>query len=198
MTIEDRISLLIPAYLRGELSDIEREEIETLSAQNPAIAADIELQKNLKQALSDNESDFVPGDLGWARLSKAIDASQPTHVKTKPLPAYWRYAAIALAAVTVGQTGLLGSLMVNDTQDAQYMPVSETHAAPYTAKIEFAKDTFTHDVTAALRSVDGSIISGPSSLGLYQVKFESTAACQSASEKLQSEPVIASMISSCE
>lgn len=198
MTDEDRISLLIPAYLRGELSDSDRREVETLSKQNPAIAADIEFQKNLKQALSENKNDFASGELGWARLSKAIEESQPEQTKTKSQPAYWRYAAIALAVIAVGQTGLLSSLMVQDNPGSQYMPVSEPGTALNTAKIGFAQDTLTHDVTAALRSVNGTIISGPSSLGLYEVKFETIAACQTASEKLQSEPFIASMISDCE
>jgi len=61
MNIEDKTSLMIPAYLRGELSEPERQEIERLASENPRIAADIELQKNLKRALSKEEGAFEPG-----------------------------------------------------------------------------------------------------------------------------------------
>jgi len=71
--LEDKISLMIPAYLRGELSEAERLEVETSAAENPAIAADIEFQKNLKDALKPDEAAFKPGELDWARLSKSME-----------------------------------------------------------------------------------------------------------------------------
>jgi len=36
MTIEEKISLMIPAYLRGELTDAERQDIEKHAKANPA------------------------------------------------------------------------------------------------------------------------------------------------------------------
>jgi len=74
MSFNDKISLMIPAYLRGELSEEDRQQVEKLAAENPDIAADIEFQRNIKLALSKDENTYEPGDLGWAKLSKAMQS----------------------------------------------------------------------------------------------------------------------------
>jgi len=76
MSFEDKVSLMIPAYLRGELSEDERQEIENLAAKNPEITADIEFQKNLRNPPVEEVITVTLGDLGWARLINAMDVSR--------------------------------------------------------------------------------------------------------------------------
>lgn len=200
MTIEEKISLMIPAYLRGELTDAERQDIEKHAKANPAIAADIEFQKNLKSALSRDEGEFEPGELGWARLSKAMETTPDLDVEEKPRN-YWRYAAMILAVSTVAQGGLLGLLASDknqDTPDAKYVTVSEAPKTAFSSKFGFKQDAMTADLTQALQSVDGTIINGPSSLGLYEVGFKSERACLEAVEKFGNEPSIVETVSACE
>ena len=210
MNIEDKTSLMIPAYLRGELSAAEQQEIERLAAQNPQIAADIELQKNLKMALSKDRDAFEPGALDWARLSKAmnkpdIETSDTLHMADtlhkKETPQYWRYAAIMLAVITIGQAGVLGTQAFNSKQDdqsPQYVAVSEAPTGTLSAKFGFKSDAKASELTQALQSIEGTIINGPSSLGLYHIKFKSEAACLTAIDTLGNTPSLVSTVSACE
>jgi len=199
MTVEEQISLLIPAYLRGELTDSERQHVEKHAAENPEIAADIEFQKALKSALSPDQGDFTADETGWARLSNAMDSDSDLAVKTTPN--YWRYAAAILAVCTIAQGGLLSTKALDkdrDVQAAQYVTVSEAPETAISAKFGFKSDALTADLTRSLQAVDGIVIDGPSSLGLYRVGFKSEKACLTAVEKLAKEPSIVETVSACE
>ena len=198
MSFEDKISLMIPAYLRGELSEAARQEVENLAAENPDVAADIEFQRNLKLALNTDENTYEPGDLGWAKLSKAIEASDEAKGKTVSQPKFWRYAAAVLAVAAIGQAGVLGSLAVNKGQEAQYITASESSDGNYTAKMAFNVDATSGQITQALQSTSGVIIDGPSSLGFYQVEFKSKSDCKKATESFQTQPDIIETISACD
>jgi len=193
---EDKISLMIPAYLRGDVSESERQEIEAAAAKNPSIAADIEFQRNLKTALKSEQSDYVPGELDWARLSKAMEQTDEGANDNAAKPAFWRYTAIILAAATVGQAGILGSIALNDKSEVQYAPVSEI-AADNTLKLGFNPATPASQITETLQSVNAVIIAGPSSLGLYDIKFAPETNCESAVKTLKSKPNVVDTLSSC-
>jgi len=198
-SIEDKISLMIPAYLRGELSEEERQEVETHAAKNPEIAADIEFQRNLKASLTKDEAAYEPGDLGWARLSKAMEDSEQSGDSSKTQPKFWRYTAAILAVAAIGQAGVLSSLAFNKGQDAQYVTASETPTGKtYSTKVAFDTELTMNKLTESLQTVDGVIIEGPSSLGLYKVRFESETACQKAIESFQIWSNIVETVSSCE
>ena len=198
MSFEDEISLMIPAYLRGELSEEEQQQVETLAAQNPDFAADIELQRNIKLALVQDEDAYEPGDLGWAKLSKAMEFSNDTNVESEPQPKFWRYAAAILAVAVIGQAGVLGSLTLNKAQDAQYVTASDSSDGNYTVKMAFNTNATGGQITQTLQSVSGVIIDGPSSLGLYQLEFKSKSDCQTAAERFQTQVDIIETVSACE
>jgi len=197
-SFEDKISLMIPAYLRGELSESERKEVEILAARNPEIAADIEFQKNLKLALAKDENAYEPGDLGWAILSKAMENSDEGPNEAAKKPKFWRYAAAVLAVAVIGQAGVLGSMAFNKGQDAQYVTVSETSKAADTIKLGLHKELTVNQLTQILQLVDGSIIAGPSALGLYQVQFKSGSECLTAIDSLQKQRDVVDTVTSCE
>lgn len=198
-SFEDKISLMIPAYLRGELSEEERQEIETLAAKNPEIAADIEFQRNLKASLANDENAYEPGDLGWAKLSKAMEESDKSIASSASQPKFWRYTAAILAVAAVGQAGVLSSMAFNKGQDAQYVTASETpDIKTYSTKVAFGNDAKMSELTQTLQNVDGVIVKGPSSLGLYQVRFKSETDCQKAIESFQLRSDIVETVSSCE
>ena len=198
MSFEDKISLMIPAYLRGELSEAARQEVEKLAAENPDVAADIEFQKNLKLALGKDENAYEPGDLGWAKLSKAMELSDGAEGKAVSQPKFWRYAAAVLAVAAIGQAGVLGSLAVNKGPEAQYITASEAFDGKYTAKMAFNINATGGQITQTLQSVSGVIVDGPSSLGLYQVEFKSKSDCQKAADQFQAQREIIETISACD
>ena len=169
--IEDKISLLIPAFLRGELSESEQQEVELHALNNPNIAAEIEFQKNLKMALKHNQDNYEPGELGWAKLSKAMETTDIASPKEMKAPAskvkFWKYAAAILAVASIGQAGILGTIAAKSNQNAQYSYASETLTKNHIVKLGFNPEVNEDTITITLQSNNASIVSGPSSLGLY-------------------------------
>ena len=200
---EDKISLMIPAYLRGELSEAENQEIETLATTNPEFAADIEFQKNLKSTISVDEDTYEPSDLGWAKLSKAIDNIEMENTNmaandSATTPKFWRYAAMALAVAAVGQAGVLGSIALQKDQNAQYVTASDAGNAMLTLKLGLRDDLTVKQLTQTLQSLEGRVIAGPSSLGLYQIQFNSKDACLAAQNMFEKQIEFVDTMSSCE
>ena len=193
---------MIPAYLRGELSKSERQELEDHAAKNPAIAADIEFQKNLKSAIKSDQDNFEPGELGWAKLSKAMSESDVApdlerETVSRP-PKFWKYAAAILAVAAIGQAGVLSSLAMKTSQDEQYLTVSETSANIHTIKIGFNDSVTAEQITETLKSLNAEIISGPSALELYDVRFKSASACAEAVQSFEARPNIIGTATPCE
>lgn len=198
-SVEDKISLMIPAYLRGELSERERIEIESYAAKNPTVAADIEFQRNLKSGLQTNSDDFEPGDLGWARLSKAMQNSNNVASETKTKPVIWRSAAAVLAVAVVGQAGVIGTMVAsNDAATPQYVTVSDVPKQLNMVKIGFNPQVTELQLRKSLHEAEATIVAGPSSLGLYDIQFKSAEACVGGVTTLTLNSSIVETVSSCE
>jgi len=211
-TFKDEMSLKIPAYLRGDLSDTERQELESYAAENPEFSADIEFQKQLKSAIKDSHDGFVPGEMGWARLSKAMkaessDLSSSGHNdqivandmvddKSKA-PKFWRYAAAILAVAVIGQAGAIGFISSGDKSEPQYVTVSELARGDNTVKIAFNKSVTIGELTKEMSDLGGVIVSGPSALGLYAISFETSKTCLKAVEALEANTAMVETISRC-
>ena len=198
-SFEDKISLMIPAYLRGELSESERQEVENLAAKNPAVAEDIEFQRNLKSGLQNKSDGFEPGDLGWARLSKAIENSEHVSRPTKTKPAIWQAATAVLAVAAVGQAGVIGTMVAsNDAATPQYATVTEVPKKLNVVKIGFIPQVTEIQLRESLHEADATIVAGPSSLGLYEIQFKSTKSCAGGVAKLKLNVGVVETVSSCE
>lgn len=196
-SFEDQISLMIPVYLRGDLSDVERAEVEKLAAQNPEIAADIEFQKSLKDNLIENMDSYEPGDMGWARLSKAMDQAEASEKSLQEQPKFWRYAAAILAVAAIGQAGVLGSMALNNGQDVQYETASGSNTALHMMTVGFDWSVTTEQLTKVLQDAEGTITAGPSALGLYEIKFQSEQKCLAADVMLKSKDGFIDTMTSC-
>lgn len=175
---------MIPAYIANRLSTTDRKIVEDAVKNNPEIAADLEFQKNISIALQAEENINPPGELGWARLSREIN-SEPENTElpvaandAAPSRPFWRYAAAILAVAVIGQSVFIGSKLT-PSEDDRYYPVSEITES-FTVKVRFETDSTVSEITALMKSVDGNIISGPTSQGLYSVEFETNADLEAA------------------
>jgi len=202
---EDKIGLEIPAYLRGELSPADMQRIEALAAKNPEIAADIEFQRNLMNAVKAGSTGESLGDFGWARLSQAMNedsaavdeilAPNVSNDNVAQPMKFWRIAAAALAVVALGQAGFIASQTGDQGDEARYVTVSE---APFIGvDIAFTNDASQMHVTELLQDVDGEFVSGPSGLGLYKVKFASKEACLAAVKAFNAADKVIETSSNC-
>jgi len=172
----DEIALLIPAYLRGELSPEDMAKVEAAAAVDPSIKADLSFQKNLRETLQSDQPSLHSTELDWARFSKRLDdleGAESSPLKDLPAVAndrpvkhsrFWMGATAAMALLALGQFGLL-------------------HQRNTTVSI--AKDVRVDTLGSKLRTLKGQIVSGPSALGLFDLQFETQADCESALPELR-------------
>ena len=202
MTNEQRFSLLVPRYLRGELSPDETSEFESYVSENPDFQANIEFQRNLMAARADDNS---PADMefGWAKLSRSIDALeaetaplQDTTASPQSYPHFknmWKIAAALLGCVSIGQ-----ALYITNSETPKYKLVSEKPKAGITLQIGFESGLSVNELSRFLVEHESQIISGPGNLGIYTLSFSDIENCESAINTLKSKEQFVETYTSCQ
>ncbi|MGF1543327.1 MAG: hypothetical protein ACFB00_02260 [Parvularculaceae bacterium] len=179
--MSDERSIRIEASARlvdlwaGRLSDAERRDAELAIADDPALAAESALQKEIAATLRDEPPAAPEAAFGWRRLSKAIDA-EASLARRDATAQRWRRVAIAASVLAAGQFAVFGALRLADNSAPAYVTASATADADRILKVSFVEGASLGDVEALLRDADGEIASGPSAIGLYDIAFTDEAA----------------------
>jgi len=200
MTKFDELSLKIPAFLRGELTDVEMAEIKAFAGGNPEFAADLEFQKSLGQSLKEDAPDAQGLEFGWARLSKAIDEEPaanavPGMAANDPAPSrFWQYAAAFLACMVIGQTAFMG-LGGNDSNDI-YQMAGENEAG-FAMTVQINASATGKALTDFLTARDGVVTSGPDKDGQYRIAFGDQESCETARSGLAVTDALFKTYSAC-
>ena len=188
---EDTDDLLI-AYVRGRLTAEEAARIEAEAAARPEVAAELALTRGIIASFDEAGRSPAPGELGWARLSRALDA-EPRKAAApergrRPL---WPLAASAAAAVLVWQLAAVPLLTGPGGQEG-YVPVTEAPAG-FSLDVAFVPEAAEGSIRELLRSVGGRVSDGPSAIGLWQLSFASAEARDAAMETLAAAPIVESV-----
>lgn len=202
MTRKDTFSLLVPRYLRGELTVAEKAEFQSYLEEHPDFQSDIDFQRNLMSARG-NDSEMGGAEFGWARLSRSIDSlvsdNQSEHnkiaapEKTPRMSGLWRIAAVTLACLSIGQILYITNSGTTDS----YQLASENVTSGTTLQVGFAPDIHFHTISKFLLEHEAQITSGPSKLGIYTVSFSSEKNCDTAVETLISKEKFVETYTSC-
>ena len=202
MTRKDTFSLLVPRYLRGELSVAENAEFQSYLEENPDFESDIDFQRNLMSARG-NDNDISGSEFGWARLSRSIDSLEANKrsehdnaaapAKTPRMSALWRIAAVALACLSLGQMFYIAN---SGTPDS-YQLASDNVTSGTTLQIGFAADIDSQAISKFLLTHNAQITSGPNKLGIYTLSFSNEKSCNAAVETLISEEQFVETYTSC-
>lgn len=202
MTNQQKYSLLVPRYLRGELSPDERVEFEAYVDEHPDFQADIEFQRNLVAARRD---DNAPADMefGWAKLSRSIDALETenaplqditaTSQSMSPFRNMWKIAAAALACLSIGQ-----ALYITNYETTKYELASEKTESDITLQVGFEAGLSVNELSRFLVDHESQIISGPGNLGIYTLSFSDIENCESAVSTLKSKEQFVETYTSCQ
>lgn len=180
--------------VRGRLSE---EEAAALTAR---IAADRQLaaEHRLVAALGEGGDEHpFPGELGWARLSRAIGREARPPLWRRPVPLWQAAAAVALFVGAYQLTATLAPTLLGGADDVRYVTATGADgpaAEGPSARVMFASDATEAAIRKLLRDVDARIVDGPSAVGFYRLAFTDEAARSAALGRLRAERAIVEVV----
>lgn len=179
--IDEKLNL----WANGRLPEAERRALEEEMARDPALAREAEFAKALRQAVRD-EPLMPPGELGLARLRHAVREEREASPKAPPRN-FWKPLAVAACLVVAAQAVLLlGPAAWKGGAALDVSPASGggVPAGPR-LQIVFAPSASAADIQAAVLSVNGSIVAGPSVLGVFRLGLAEETSVEAAVETLR-------------
>ena len=190
---DQALNELLLDYARGTASEDAKAAIEARAESDPKIAEEIAYLRGLQNAVSPLKQDTAPDELGWKRLSNAINAERAPVAANDNAP-FWKYAAAALAVVAALQTAFLFQ-SPQTSEEPTYVTASASDENVFGLNVIFQPSATADELTSALKNVNGEIIAGPSALGLYTVAFDDEAARDAALTALTRETDIVESVS---
>ncbi|MEM6850281.1 MAG: hypothetical protein AAF527_01075 [Pseudomonadota bacterium] len=163
---------------RGAAASEAAKDLRARAEDDSALQADLAIFEHLSEAVKTRPTPERASELVWARLARSIAADEQARAETRRAR-YWRIAAMALAAVALGQLALMLSATTDAPEDGVYITASQAETAT-SLKVAFMPSASEGEIRTLLRSVNGEIVSGPSALGLYTVRFSDTKAMERA------------------
>jgi anti-sigma factor RsiW len=176
------------AYVRGRLPTEEARRVAEEAARRPGLAAEIALMRGIAAAVDADADAPAPGELGWARLSRALEKEPRPATRRPPL---WQLAAASAAAVVVWQL-LAVPLLMSPDPGARYAPVTQQPASDLSLSVAFVPTASEEAIRALLREIDAQITAGPSAVGLWRLGFQSDAARDAGLARLEASGIVES------
>lgn len=186
---------MVLAYVRGRLPGDEADRLGAEAGIRPELAAEIALARGIVGVMDeDARHQPAPGELGWARLSRAIDAEPARGLVETPAarPKLWQLAAVAAAAVLVWQVAAVPFLTGNGER-AGYQPVTEAPAEGFHLAVTFGYGATEVGMRELIRSVGGRVTDGPSAIGLWTLSFADAGARDNGMALLMAAPIVESV-----
>lgn len=161
------IDSLLPWYVNGTLSQEERQRVETRLRNDPDMAREVELLRATQRSMQ-SKVHGSPGEFGWRRLQKDIRSQKVDHSdKRIATNRWWRPALAAAALVILVQGGVLLHLL---GEPSTYQPAGGAVAGTV-LQVRFQPGASASQIQQLLQEIGGSIVQGPSALGLYRIRL---------------------------
>lgn len=165
---------LLPWAVNGSLTPEEQADVDRLLRQDAAAAADLAFLQRLSAEVKADAPASIVSDLGWQRLKRRLDTPAQSQAHAEPSLA-WRRMAIAAMLLVAVQAGWLLQMHADRTAlEYRLMSGASPTQARAQLRLMFAPDATSEAIAALLRELDASIVSGPSALGLYDVRVATT------------------------
>ena len=173
-------------YAKGRLPAADALALEAAAAADPKLAAEIALVRGVVKVGEADAGRAPSSQLGWARLSRAIDAESKSSSFVPKQFSRWQVAAVAAIAVAGwGAAATAPLLVARNDQPGGYVMASERPAYAHSAQATFVPTAPESAIREALRSVDAEIVKGPSALGVYVLAFKDAEALDKGVEALR-------------
>lgn len=175
----------IPMLVNGSLSEEDKLEVLDAISKNPELEKEYQFEKKLREGLQSQEQD-PPNDLVLAKIKKSIREES----KSKPaISSWWRTGAVAACAMLV-----LQSVVVFQNSDNIFAPSSDIQLLGETQgadiQIVFRGNASFSDIQMLLQSVNATIVSGPSALGIVELRLDGDATGESVVQRLIASNVV--------
>jgi hypothetical protein len=185
--VEPSLAELLPAYVAGRLPREQASGVEAAARADPLVAAEIEFYRALRQHVrADALAGAGPGELGWARLARAM-AGRAEPRAARPAR-FWQLAAAAMALIVVIESALLVAGAFGD-RERRYVPAGEAPSSLQpTIAVALVASAREEQLRALLVSLNARIVDGPSALGFYTLRFATEAERRAALAAIRDRP----------
>jgi len=169
----DSIKSLIPLYLKGKLSETEREEVEKALQLHPALREELESWKEIDEAYLIIEKKLPqPGEEAYSKIAQKIREAQ----RLRWFGWFRLSPAISFTLITAQLVMIIALLVYFMSMRADYRTLavpSLTERLPVRINVVFRENATEAEIRNLLLQVGGKIIDGPSLSRLYVIGIES-------------------------
>ncbi len=168
-----RIEELLPFAANGTLEAEEMAEVEAAIADDADLAAELAFLKGLRDDVKARELGTSPGELGLARLKRAIAAEEAAPAATSGTATvvrtnWWKAAAVAACALFAIQTAVVFTSPDTVVTLAGGGGPSGGYDGPVLTTA-FSETATEAQIRTLLLEAGVTIVDGPSALGLYRL-----------------------------
>ena len=164
--VQDDVMELLPFWVNGTLLPAERDEVAAALASSAELRAEVSRLEQLRARMQAVPQPQSPGELGLARLMRAIDAPSPAQA---PRPEYLRIAASVVAAAAVSSALTYAVMREEAAVGADVIYEQASGDSSVALVVTFRPESTEAAISALLREKGLVIIDGPSAIGLYRL-----------------------------
>ena len=166
---EQEVIELLPEYVNGSLDEERRAWVESAAASSHRIQKEIALLKIIRSEVKNEVISSSP-DWGWRQLEKNIRLKEENVGSTDNInkSTVWRNWAVAASLVVCFQSAYLVSTSFES--NSNFVPLS-TSGKENALDVRFANQISEADMRRIIMNTGGSIVGGPSALGMYQIEY---------------------------
>jgi hypothetical protein len=158
------IAALLPFWVNGTLTSDEAAAVEAAVAADPALAKEVVFLQAVRSQMQTIQPGYSPGEIGLARLKRAITAQPDAAPARRDVPLRLVVAATVVAAMV----GFAANETLRGPQPAEYVQASGGADVPALV-VAFQGNATSQAISDFLLAKGLVILDGPSAIGLYRI-----------------------------
>lgn len=174
------IAALLPFWVNGTLTSDEAAAVEAAVAADPALAKEVVFLQAVRSQMQTIQPGYSPGEIGLARLKRAITAQPDAAPARRDVPLRLVVAATVVAAMV----GFAANETLRGPQPAEYVQASGGADVPALV-VAFQGNATSRAISDFLLAKGLVILDGPSAIGLYSIAPTDTVDLAGLAEQLQ-------------
>lgn len=173
---ETELKVELPWLVNGSLDAAQRERVQAAVRAAPGLQDEQRFLERLRAAVREDDA-AGPGELGWRRLRRQIEAESQTAVQQRQRRR-WQGLAIAASVLMAAQLAWFWSAAPHD--DGHYMPMAAPPVVPgaVVLQLRFRPEAPLAQIEALLQRQGLRVIDGPGAAGVWRVQLQGGDAAQ--------------------